>query len=207
MTSQAIPFSPTDPAVIKAAIRASFAKLAPKTQLRNPVMFVVYVGSIITSIFWVHSLMYPGQEPSWFILQISMWLWFTVLFANFAESMAEGRGKAQAEHLKSSRRDTLAKKLLRSNGAGDRNIDRSKFTEVASTELRMGDWVLVQAGDFIPGDGQVIERRVLGMEGEGDEGLEAAGVVLHGAELEQVVDSVGIIFNVAVKHGGVGLEA
>ena len=146
-----IAFSPTDPTVIKSAILASFRKLNPKTQLRNPVMFVVFIGSIITSIFWVNSLAHPTHEPSWFILSIALWLWFTVLFANFAESMAEGRGKAQAEHLKSSRRDTIARKLL--SGLGKRHQTKN----VASTELRMGDLVLVEAGEFIPGDGQVIE--------------------------------------------------
>jgi K+-transporting ATPase ATPase B chain len=148
--SNTIAFSPTDPAVIKTAIAASFRKLSPQTQLRNPVMFVVYVGSIITSIFWLRSLVQPSSEPSWFILSISLWLWFTVLFANFAESMAEGRGKAQAEHLKASRRDTMAKKLSRSD-------DRTKYKTVASTELRIGDLVLVEAGEFMPGDGQVVE--------------------------------------------------
>ena len=150
MTRATTQFSPTDPTVIKAAIVSSFAKLGPRNQLRNPVMFVVYVGSIITTIFWLNSLIHPTNEPSWFILSISLWLWFTVLFANFAESMAEGRGKAQADHLKASRRDTLAKKL---SSASDHHI----FKEVASNELRMGDLVLVKAGDFIPGDGQVVE--------------------------------------------------
>ena len=150
MTSQAIPFSPTDPNVIKTAIIAALGKLSPKTQLRNPVMFVVYIGSIITSIFWLQSLVKPGSEPAWFIFSISAWLWFTVLFANFAESMAEGRGKAQAEHLKASRRDTMAKKLASAN-------DRTRYKSVASTELRIGDLIVVAAGEFIPGDGQVIE--------------------------------------------------
>ncbi len=150
MTSQAIPFSPTDPNVIKTAIIAALGKLSPKTQLRNPVMFVVYIGSIITSIFWLQSLVKPGSEPGWFILWIALWLWFTVLFANFAESMAEGRGKAQAEHLKASRRDTIAKKLAST-------ADRTRYKSIASTELRIGDLVLVEAGEFIPGDGQVID--------------------------------------------------
>ena len=150
MSNPTATFSPTDPAVIKKAIIASFAKLDPRTQLRNPVMFVVYVGSIITSIFWLRNLVHPGTEPGWFILCISLWLWFTVLFANFAESMAEGRGKAQAEHLKSSRRDTMAKKIASLN-------NRSSFKMVTSTDLRIGDLVLVEAGEFIPGDGQVVD--------------------------------------------------
>ena len=150
MATQTIHFSPTDPAVIKKAMVSAFAKLRVSTQLRNPVMFVVYIGSIITTIFWLQGLFKSGGEASWFTLSIAAWLWFTVLFANFAESMAEGRGKAQAEHLKSARRDTMAKKLLRSN-------DRSKFSSVASTQLRIGDLVLVEAGEFVPGDGQVVD--------------------------------------------------
>ena len=143
-------FSPTDPHVIKTAIVSSLRKLNPTTQLRNPVMFVVYIGSMLTTLFWLQSMVHPSREPSWFIFAISAWLWFTVLFANFAESMAEGRGKAQAEHLKSARRDTLAKKLANPK-------DRHTHKSVASTELRIGDYVLVEAGEFVPGDGQVIE--------------------------------------------------
>jgi K+-transporting ATPase ATPase B chain len=150
MTSQTVSFSPTDPAVIRTAMAASFRKLDPRNQLRNPVMFVVYASSILTSIFWLRSLVVPSTEPSWFILAITLWLWFTVLFANFAESMAEGRGKAQASHLKSARRDTLARKLARPQ-------DRTSYKTVASTELRIGDLVLVEAGEFVPGDGQVLE--------------------------------------------------
>lgn len=150
MTTQPMAFSPTDPAVIKKAILRAFTKLHIRTQLRNPVMFVVYVGSILTTLLWLQGLWKNGGEASWFTCAIAAWLWFTVLFANFAESMAEGRGKAQAEHLKSARRDTMAKKL---HGAHD----RKSYQTVASTALRMGDVVLVEAGDFIPGDGQVID--------------------------------------------------
>ena len=150
MTTPTASFSPTDPAVIKTAVLSSFCKLGPQNQLRNPVMFVVYIGSIITTTFWLQSLLKAGSEPSWFIFSISAWLWFTVLFANFAESMAEGRGKAQAEHLKAARRDTTAKKLASA-------ADRTHYKSVASTDLRMGDLILVEAGEFIPGDGQVIE--------------------------------------------------
>jgi K+-transporting ATPase ATPase B chain len=150
MTTQTASFSPTDPDVIKTAILSAFGKLGPKTQLRNPVMFVVYIGSILTSIFWLQSMVKASSEPGWFTFSISAWLWFTVLFANFAESMAEGRGKAQAEHLKASRRDTVAKKLA--NAA-----DRTRYKSVASTDLRIDDLIVVEAGEFIPGDGQVIE--------------------------------------------------
>ncbi len=133
------------------AILSSFGKLDFRTQLRNPVMFVVYVGSILTTILYARELFRPtGHEAPWFILAVSVWLWFTVLFANFAESIAEGRGKAQAENLKASRRDTQAKRLT-SQGK------RDKVKLVASTELRLGDFVLVEAGDMVPGDGQVVE--------------------------------------------------
>ena len=150
MTTETKTFSPTDPAVIKTAVLAAFGKLGPKTQLRNPVMFVVYIGSIITTVFWLQSWFKASSDPSWFILAITAWLWFTVLFANFAESMAEGRGKAQAEHLKASRRDTMAKKLAKAT-------DRTQYKNIASTELRMGDMILIEAGEFIPGDGQVVD--------------------------------------------------
>ncbi|MEJ0010647.1 MAG: potassium-transporting ATPase subunit KdpB [Alphaproteobacteria bacterium] len=143
-------FSFTDPKVLRTAIVASFAKLDPKTQLRNPVMFCVYVGSIITTIFFLRGITHPTHEPQWFILWVSLWLWFTVLFANFAEAIAEGRGKAQAENLRASRRDTMAKKMAN-------ETDRTKYKSVASSDLRKGDYVLVEAGDFIPGDATVIE--------------------------------------------------
>ncbi len=113
-------------------------------------MFCVYVGSIITTIFFLRGITHPTHEPQWFILWVSLWLWFTVLFANFAEAIAEGRGKAQAENLRASRRDTMAKKMAN-------ETDRTKYKSVASSDLRKGDYVLVEAGDFIPGDATVIE--------------------------------------------------
>jgi len=145
-----IAYHASDPANLWRAIVSAFHKLTPRYQLKNPVMFCVYVGSILTTLIYVQQLVHPtSQEAPWFIIATSVWLWFTVLFANFAESIAEGRGKAQAEHLRQSRRDTKAKKLASPN-------DIARYKEVASTDLRMGDFVLVQAGDFIPGDGQVI---------------------------------------------------
>src|SRR5262245_42983708 len=101
--------------IIKQAIVDSFGKLTPRHQVRNPVMFVVYVGSILTTLLWIQALVGRGEAPPWFIFWVSVWLWFTVLFANFAEAMAEGRGKAQAASLRKARRDLQAKRLRRSD--------------------------------------------------------------------------------------------
>jgi K+-transporting ATPase ATPase B chain len=139
-----------DPPIVKRAVLASFGKLHPRHQLRNPVMFAVFIGSVLTSGLFIHALAGRGEAPAGFILAVSLWLWFTVLFSNFAEAMAEGRGKAQADTLRRSRRDILAKRLA----APHRD---ASVTRVASAELRQGDVVLVEAGDFIPGDGDVIE--------------------------------------------------
>jgi K+-transporting ATPase ATPase B chain len=139
-----------DRAIVGQAVIDSFRKLAPRRQIRNPVMFVVYVGSILTTLLFVQALVGKGEAPAGFILAVSVWLWFTVLFANFAEAMAEGRGKAQAASLRNARRDIRAKRLPRpERGAA--------FTVIAGTSLRKGDVVLVEAGDFIPADGEVIE--------------------------------------------------
>jgi K+-transporting ATPase ATPase B chain len=139
-----------DPRIVRAAIKDSFRKLSPRTMVRNPVMFVVYVGSLLTTGLFVQALRGHGEAPAGFILAVALWLWFTVLFANFAEAMAEGRGKAQAAALRQTRRTTLAKKLAAPRFDAPR-------AEVASTELRKGDVVLVEAGDTIPGDGEVVE--------------------------------------------------
>ncbi|MBI5033830.1 MAG: potassium-transporting ATPase subunit KdpB [Chloroflexi bacterium] len=139
-----------DPAIVRRAALDSVWKLDPRHQIRNPVMFVVEVGSVFTSFLFVQALIGQGEAPAAFILAISAWLWFTVLFANFAEAMAEGRGKAQAEALRKARRDISAKKLVRAKHDAPRNI-------VSASELRKGDVVLVEAGDFIPGDGEAIE--------------------------------------------------
>ncbi len=139
-----------DPRIVRAAIKDSFRKLHPRRMLRNPVMFVVYIGSFLTTGLFLQALIGKGEAPAGFILAVALWLWFTVLFANFAEAMAEGRGKAQAAALRQTRKATLAKKLQEPRQGSPR-------TEVASTELRKGDVVLVEAGDTIPGDGEVIE--------------------------------------------------
>jgi K+-transporting ATPase ATPase B chain len=100
-----------DAEIIRQAILDSLGKLAPRRQLRNPVMFVVYVGAILTTLLFVQALVGRGEAPAGFIFWVSVWLWFTVLFANFAEAMAEGRGKAQAASLRRARRDIQAKRL------------------------------------------------------------------------------------------------
>jgi len=132
--------------ILGAAIRDSFYKLNPRTQWRNPVMFIVFIGAILTTWFMARDIIHGNTQSVLFTLQISLWLWFTVLFANFAEAVAEGRGKAQASALRSARSQTKAKKIV---GSGTKLID--------AAELRKGDVVLVEAGDFIPSDGEIIE--------------------------------------------------
>ena len=135
---------------VKDAAIGAIGKLTPRQQWKNPVMFVVYLGSLLTTLLWLNSLNNVSDEPSSFILAISLWLWFTVLFANFAEAMAEGRSKAQAAFLRSAKRDIIAKKL-------DEPRFGSNYSKVSGSSLRKEDVVLIEAGDFIPGDGDVIE--------------------------------------------------
>ncbi len=139
-----------DTSIVRPAIVDSFRKLTPQRQVRNPVMFVVYVGSILTTLLWVQALVGKGEAPGWFIFWVSVWLWFTVLFANFAEAMAEGRGKAQAASLRRARGDLQAKRLRRPQRGAE-------YEAVSASTLRKGNAVLVEAGDFIPADGTVIE--------------------------------------------------
>ena len=106
-----LPRSLVTKSIFKRALIDSFVKLLPQHQWRNPVMFVVYVGSILTTILWFQALAGQGEAPAGFILAVTLWLWFTVLFANFAEAIAEGRSKAQADALRAAKRDTMAKKL------------------------------------------------------------------------------------------------
>ncbi len=136
--------------IVGRAIADSFRKLDPRHQVRNPVMFVVEVGSILTTGLFVQALIGTGEAPAWFILAVSLWLWFTVLFANFAEAMAEGRGKAQADSLRKARKDIHAKKLSEA-------LHGAKHTAVVASELRKGDHVLVEAGDFVPCDGEIVD--------------------------------------------------
>jgi potassium-transporting ATPase ATP-binding subunit len=139
-----------DPALLRPAIVDSFKKLTPRTQFRNPVMFCVYVGSILTTILWVAALGGQAEAPAGFILAVTLWLWFTVLFANFAEALAEGRSKAQAASLRSAKKDVMAKKLNEPH-------PKSPIRIMTASDLRRGDVVLVETGDVIPADGEVID--------------------------------------------------
>ncbi len=130
--------------LVLSAVKDAFVKLNPKTQLKNPVMFVTLVGAILSTIYLFVAI---GQgKPISFLLQISLWLWFTVLFANFAEAVAEGRGKAQAESLKKTRTSTQARLL------------KGKVeSKVSASALKLNDLVVCETGDVIPGDGEVVE--------------------------------------------------
>lgn len=136
-------------ALVKPALAESLRKLSPRVQWRSPVMFVVWVGSLLTTVLGLDAA-WRGAPGTGFIFAVAAWLWFTVLFANFAEALAEGRGKAQAAALRGSRRNVMAKKLS--------NADRhSGIRLVESSDLRLGDLILVEAGDTIPADAEVLE--------------------------------------------------
>ena len=139
-----------DGAIVRRAIADSFLKLDPRHQVRNPVMFVVEVGSVLTTCLFVQAAVGEGEAPAGFILAISLWLWFTVLFANFAEAMAEGRGKAQADSLRKARKDIPAKQIAEAR----RDAAPSP---VSGAQLRKGDLVICEAGDTIPADGEIVE--------------------------------------------------
>jgi K+-transporting ATPase ATPase B chain len=139
-----------DTPLLLEAASGAFQKLDPRVQVRNPVMFVVYIGSIITTFLFVHTWGGNGEAPGLFILGVAIWLWATLLFANFAEALAEGRGKAQAATLRAMRTTVNAKKLSEPrHGAA--------WFSVPADNLVKDDVVLVEAGDVIPCDGQVIE--------------------------------------------------
>jgi len=139
-----------DRTLVWPAVVDAFRKLDPRVQWRNPVMFVVYIGSIVTTVLWAQALGGRGEAPSWYIANITIWLWFTVLFANFAEALAEGRSKAQAAALRGLKQTVTAKKLAETT-------DRSRYLRTQAANLRKGDVVLVETGDYVPGDGEVIE--------------------------------------------------
>jgi K+-transporting ATPase ATPase B chain len=148
MASNAKDLSLLDPQILGPAAIASLRKLVPQHVARNPVMFVVEVGSVLTTLVWLRDLVAPSADaaPAWFTFWVSAWLWFTVIFANFAEAVAEGRGQAQAATLRKMRKETTARRVV-----GNRE------ERVPASQLRRGDTVVVEAGEFIPGDGDVIE--------------------------------------------------
>jgi K+-transporting ATPase ATPase B chain len=153
-----------DPPLVRQALLGALRKLDPRIQIRNPVMFVVFVGSLFTSLLFLQALFGRGEAPTWFILAISLWLWFTVLFANFSEAIAEGRGKAQADSLRRARTELTAKRFGKPTSGEDclavpAAIGKpgEVYCLVPASFLRKGDIVLVEAGDDIPSDGDVIE--------------------------------------------------
>ncbi len=156
MTTQPITSHPEKKATVlrgalyQRAVVDAFKKLDPRWMARNPVMFVVEVGSLLTTALWFQALSGRGEAPAGFIGAVAIWLWFTVLFANFSEALAEGRGKAQADALRRTRKETPARRLRQPQRGGEVDI-------VSSTELHQGDYYLVEAGDIIPADGEVIE--------------------------------------------------
>ena len=150
MSTKAATSSVLDPAIFLPALRDALAKLDPRQLVRNPVIFVTEVVAVVVSALWLQELTTGIGAPA-FSGQIAAWLWFTVLFANFAEAVAEGRGKAQAESLKRGKADLFAKKLLFPGEEGN-----TASEVIAATALKVGDIILVEAGDIIPGDGEVV---------------------------------------------------
>ena len=192
-----------DQRLMKTALVDSFRRLTPRYQSRNPVMFVVYIGSILTTILWLQALTGTGEAPAGFILAVTLWLWVTLLFANFAEAIAEGRSKAQASSLKSARKDTMAKKLPRA----DRNL---AWMPTPSANLRKGDIVLVEQGDIVPGDGEVIEGvasiNEAAITGESAPVIRAAGSDFNTVTGGTVVLSDWIVVRINVNPGEAFLD-
>jgi K+-transporting ATPase ATPase B chain len=192
-----------DPALMKRALADSFRRLTPRYQWRNPVMFVVYVGSILTTILWLQALAGQGEAPAGFILAVTLWLWVTLLFANFAEAIAEGRSKAQAASLKSARKDTIAKKLARPERG-------APSTATPSSQLRRGDTVYAEQGDLIPGDGEVIEGvasiNESAITGESAPVIRAAGSDFNTVTGGTLVLSDWIIMRITVNPGEAFLD-
>jgi K+-transporting ATPase ATPase B chain len=139
-----------DRSLLRPALVDALTKLDPRVQWRNPVMFVVYIGSILTTVLWLQALGGRGEAPAWFIFNIALWLWFTVLFANLAEALAEGRSKAQAAALRGLKQTVWAKQLADP-------AKRDAVRRVHAEELRRGDVVLIEAGDYVPADGEVTQ--------------------------------------------------
>ena len=189
--------------LLRHAIIDSFRRLTPRYQWRNPVMFVVYIGSILTTVLWIQALAGTGEAPAGFILAVTLWLWVTLLFANFAEAIAEGRSKAQAASLKSARKDTIAKKLAKA----DRGAAQ---TATPSSRLRKGDIVYVEQGDLVPGDGEVIEGAASinesAITGESAPVIRAAGSDFNTVTGGTLVLSDWIIVRINVNPGEAFLD-
>jgi K+-transporting ATPase ATPase B chain len=143
-----------DPAIVRRAIKDAFVKLNPRLVAKNPVMFVVEIGSILTTLLIVRDIAQGQTANLLFTVQVTLWLWFTVLFANFAEAMAEGRGKAQADTLRKAKTETMANRIIGDLSPG---VEWVKTEHIPAPQLRKDDIVLVHAGEFIPGDGEVVE--------------------------------------------------
>ena len=169
-----------DPKIVWPAIGSAFAKLDPRSLIRNPVMFVLEVVSVLTTVVLVQDFFVTGAHIG-FEFQIVLWLWFTVLFANFAEAVAEGRGKAQADALRKTRKDTIARRL--------RNKREEK---VPAPDLQKGDVVVCEAGDVIPADGEVIEGIAsvdeAAIRGRGEDARRGQPRADHGHEHDRVLE-------------------
>ncbi len=189
--------------LMKHALVDSVRRMTPRYQSRNPVMFVVYVGSILTTILWVQALAGKGEAPAGFILATTLWLWATLLFANFAEAIAEGRSKAQAASLKSARKDTVARKLARAEYG-------QPTTAIPSIRLRKGDLVLVEQGDLVPGDGEVIVGAASinesAVTGESAPVIRAAGSDFNTVTGGTLVLSDWVIVRISVNPGEAFLD-
>ncbi len=192
MSKQSTSTSLFDRVILQQAIFDAFGKLTPRQQWKNPVMFVVYLGSMLTTVLWLQALNGNSEKPAGFILSITLWLWFTVLFANFAEAVAEGRSKAQAAFLRTAKRDIAAKKL-------DEPRYGSNYSKVSGSTLRKGDVVLIEAGDFVPGDGDVIEG-VASVDESAITGESAPVIRESGGDFSSVTGGTRVLSDWLVVH-------
>src|ERR1700737_845451 len=196
-------FALFDSALLAPAVADSFRKLSPMVQIRNPVMFVVYIGSLLTSVLFVQALRGQGEAPAGFIFAVAAWLWFTVLFANFAESLAEGRSKAQAASLRGLKQSVSAKKLRSAKFCSD-------WTATPAPQLRKGDFFLVETGDVIPADGVVVDG-VASVDESAITGESAPVVRESGGDFSAVTGGTRIlsdwlVVRVAVNPGGAFID-
>src|SRR5258706_12665883 len=205
MTIQTKKQSPYRREIYQRAIAESFRKLDPRTMVRNPVMFVVEVGSLLTTVLWIQALVGTGEAPTGFIGAIALWLWFTVVFANFSEAIAEGRGKAQAESIRKARQDTPAKKIK--SKVEKFEGPQVEHQLVSSTALRKGDYYLVETGDILPADGEIVAGNASVDESAGAGGAGPGGGEGGGGRVPRTggkgrfVASVVVFVGVGSSHG------